>query len=188
MLCSWRVLHATERNLSSADAWIKISLKRFASTFGVICNWWSTRTAGGTYGVAQGKTRWRWSLASVQLLEMYAMFAAELSVLMILVGIRALRNYPKKIKSFNEARSITGVGEKTARKVCIHWRTLTLHSHNTCFARSWKSSKPVIWDALATKKRMTSKPLTYFRGYMESVWKVSALRLSPSDPLAQADK
>ncbi|KAG2117714.1 hypothetical protein DEU56DRAFT_839003 [Suillus clintonianus] len=31
--------------------------------------------------------------------------------------IRALRNYPKKIKSFNEARSINGVGEKTARKV-----------------------------------------------------------------------
>lgn len=31
--------------------------------------------------------------------------------------IRALRNYPKKIKSFNEARSITGVGEKTARKI-----------------------------------------------------------------------
>ncbi|OJA20779.1 hypothetical protein AZE42_07015, partial [Rhizopogon vesiculosus] len=31
--------------------------------------------------------------------------------------IRALRNYPKKIKSFNEARSINGVGEKTARKI-----------------------------------------------------------------------
>ncbi|KAG2031986.1 hypothetical protein BDR03DRAFT_874841 [Suillus americanus] len=31
--------------------------------------------------------------------------------------IRALRNYPKKIKSFNEALSINGVGEKTARKI-----------------------------------------------------------------------
>ncbi|KAG2344642.1 hypothetical protein BDR05DRAFT_882173 [Suillus weaverae] len=31
--------------------------------------------------------------------------------------IRALRNYPNKIKSFNEARSINGVGEKTARKI-----------------------------------------------------------------------
>ncbi|KAG1742603.1 hypothetical protein EDD22DRAFT_786565 [Suillus occidentalis] len=31
--------------------------------------------------------------------------------------IRALRNYPKKIKSFDEARSINGVGEKTARKI-----------------------------------------------------------------------
>ncbi|KAJ8584729.1 hypothetical protein M405DRAFT_746520 [Rhizopogon salebrosus TDB-379] len=31
--------------------------------------------------------------------------------------IRALRNYPKKIKSFNEARSINGVGEKTAQKI-----------------------------------------------------------------------
>ncbi|KAG1724597.1 hypothetical protein EDB19DRAFT_1644456 [Suillus lakei] len=31
--------------------------------------------------------------------------------------IRALRNYPKKIRSFNEARSINGVGEKTARKI-----------------------------------------------------------------------
>ncbi|KAG2363625.1 hypothetical protein BDR07DRAFT_1450633 [Suillus spraguei] len=31
--------------------------------------------------------------------------------------IRALRSYPKKIKSFNEALSINGVGEKTARKI-----------------------------------------------------------------------
>ncbi|KAG1852134.1 hypothetical protein DFJ58DRAFT_661386 [Suillus subalutaceus] len=31
--------------------------------------------------------------------------------------IRALRNYPKKIKSYNEALSINGVGEKTARKI-----------------------------------------------------------------------
>lgn len=31
--------------------------------------------------------------------------------------IRALRNYPKQITSFNEARSIRGVGEKTALKI-----------------------------------------------------------------------
>ncbi|KAI6046636.1 hypothetical protein EDC04DRAFT_1485895 [Pisolithus marmoratus] len=31
--------------------------------------------------------------------------------------IRALRNYPKRITSFNEARSIRGVGEKTALKI-----------------------------------------------------------------------
>lgn len=31
--------------------------------------------------------------------------------------IRALRKYPKKIKSFNQALSINGVGEKTARKI-----------------------------------------------------------------------
>ncbi|KAJ8469776.1 hypothetical protein ONZ45_g16781 [Pleurotus djamor] len=31
--------------------------------------------------------------------------------------LRALRNYPTRIKSFSEARSIPGVGEKTARKI-----------------------------------------------------------------------
>ncbi|KAF7369789.1 DNA polymerase lambda [Mycena venus] len=31
--------------------------------------------------------------------------------------LRALRNYPKRIKSFNEARSIRGVGDKTALKI-----------------------------------------------------------------------
>ncbi|KIN95902.1 hypothetical protein M404DRAFT_294134 [Pisolithus tinctorius Marx 270] len=34
-----------------------------------------------------------------------------------LTGIRALRNYPKQITSFSEARSIRGVGEKTALKI-----------------------------------------------------------------------
>lgn len=32
-------------------------------------------------------------------------------------GIRALRNHPKRIESFAEARAIRGVGEKTAAKV-----------------------------------------------------------------------
>ncbi|KAF7373640.1 DNA polymerase lambda [Mycena sanguinolenta] len=31
--------------------------------------------------------------------------------------LRALRNYPKRIKTFNEARSIRGVGDKTALKI-----------------------------------------------------------------------
>jgi hypothetical protein len=31
--------------------------------------------------------------------------------------LRALRNHPKRIKAFNEARSIRGVGDKTALKV-----------------------------------------------------------------------
>ncbi|KDR78241.1 hypothetical protein GALMADRAFT_1309526 [Galerina marginata CBS 339.88] len=31
--------------------------------------------------------------------------------------IRALRNYPRRIKTFEEARNIRGVGEKTARKI-----------------------------------------------------------------------
>lgn len=34
------------------------------------------------------------------------------------LGIPALRNYPKPIRTFSEARSIRGVGEKTALKVC----------------------------------------------------------------------
>lgn len=33
------------------------------------------------------------------------------------LGIPALRNYPKPIGSFSEARSIRGVGERTALKV-----------------------------------------------------------------------
>jgi hypothetical protein len=33
------------------------------------------------------------------------------------LAIRALRNYPRRIKSYEEARGITGVGEKTAQKV-----------------------------------------------------------------------
>ena len=33
------------------------------------------------------------------------------------LAIRALRNYPRRIKNYAEARSIRGVGEKTARKV-----------------------------------------------------------------------
>lgn len=32
-------------------------------------------------------------------------------------AIRALRNHPRRIKSYEEARSIRGVGEKTAKKV-----------------------------------------------------------------------
>ena len=32
-------------------------------------------------------------------------------------GIRAIRGYPKRIQSYNEARSIRGVGDKTALKV-----------------------------------------------------------------------
>ncbi|KII94194.1 hypothetical protein PLICRDRAFT_419236 [Plicaturopsis crispa FD-325 SS-3] len=32
-------------------------------------------------------------------------------------GIRALKNYPQRIKSFNQARSIRGIGEKTAAKI-----------------------------------------------------------------------
>lgn len=32
-------------------------------------------------------------------------------------GIRALRSYPKRIESSEEARKIRGIGEKTARKV-----------------------------------------------------------------------
>ncbi|KAF8181108.1 DNA polymerase lambda [Pholiota molesta] len=32
-------------------------------------------------------------------------------------SIRALRNYPRRIKSYEEARGITGVGEKTAQKI-----------------------------------------------------------------------
>lgn len=32
-------------------------------------------------------------------------------------GIRALKNYPKRIKSYEEARNIRGVGDRTAQKV-----------------------------------------------------------------------
>lgn len=35
------------------------------------------------------------------------------------IAIRAIRNYPKKIQSFEEAKAINGIGEKTARKVSI---------------------------------------------------------------------
>jgi len=38
----------------------------------------------------------------------------------ITIGIRALRNYPRRIKNFEEARGIRGVGERTARKVVSH--------------------------------------------------------------------
>ena len=31
-------------------------------------------------------------------------------------AIRALKNYPRRIKNYAEARSVRGVGEKTARK------------------------------------------------------------------------
>ena len=34
-------------------------------------------------------------------------------------AIRALRNYPRRIKNYAEARSVRGVGEKTARKAVI---------------------------------------------------------------------
>lgn len=46
----------------------------------------------------------RWSIASYLAVETTS-------------GIRALRNYPRRIASFAEARAIRGVGEKTAAKV-----------------------------------------------------------------------
>lgn len=39
-------------------------------------------------------------------------------------GIRALRTYPKRIKSLKEARQIPGVGEKTALKVGLSYNLL----------------------------------------------------------------
>ncbi len=50
----------------------------------------------------------------------------------ICLGIRALKNYPKRIKSYEEARNIRGVGDRTAqkvRRVCFYqWNTdLILH-------------------------------------------------------------
>lgn len=35
-------------------------------------------------------------------------------------GIRAIRGYPKRIRSYSEARSIRGVGDKTALKVRVY--------------------------------------------------------------------
>jgi hypothetical protein len=34
----------------------------------------------------------------------------------LILAIKALKNYPSRIKNYAEARSVRGVGEKTARK------------------------------------------------------------------------
>ena len=72
-------------------------------------------------------------------------------------GIRALRNHPKRIESFAEARSIRGVGEKTAAKVNFcHLFSVSDHSY-PAFCRLWKLSKPVDYVALVTKRQRTSR-------------------------------
>jgi DNA polymerase lambda len=71
----------------------------------------------------------RWRVYSYSKCMLHS-HVVERSVL-TLVGIRALRNYPKKIKSFNEARSINGVGEKTAQKVCTISNASKFFSQNT---------------------------------------------------------
>lgn len=54
------------------------------------------------------------------------------------IGIPALRNYPKQIRSLNEARSISGVGEKTALKVCFP-TPLKAACFSLVVDRLWKS-------------------------------------------------
>jgi len=34
-------------------------------------------------------------------------------------ALRSLRTYPHRIKGYEEAKAIKGVGEKTAKKVCL---------------------------------------------------------------------
>lgn len=48
------------------------------------------------------------------------------------LAIRSIRNYPKKIQSFEEAKAIKGVGEKTAHKVSSS-RLVTLKSRTFSF-------------------------------------------------------
>lgn len=46
-------------------------------------------------------------------------FPLVISLKYLVLAIRALRNYPRRIKSYDEARLVRGVGEKTARKAII---------------------------------------------------------------------
>ena len=76
-------------------------------------------SAYGTHGASQVETRRRRSLACLQLQQMYISntFPSLLVVLKhFILAIKALKNYPSRIKNYAEARSVRGVGEKTARK------------------------------------------------------------------------
>ena len=76
-------------------------------------------SADGTHGASQIETRRRRPLACLQLQQMY-IFNAFPSFRVVLkhitLAIKALKNYPSRIKNYAEARSVRGVGEKTARK------------------------------------------------------------------------
>ena len=83
------------------------------------------------------------------------------------LGIPALRNYPKPIKSFSEARSIRGVGEKTALKV----RYLKSYRYGSVFffddgGRSWRSSTRGTSNVSSTKIRKMLRPPGSSKAYM----------------------
>ena len=59
----------------------------------------------------------RWRAFSYGKCELLWDFAVSTTELILDGGLRGLRNYPKRIASYAEARSIRGVGDKTALKV-----------------------------------------------------------------------
>jgi len=59
------------------------------------------KIVGGLIAILRVRYFWTWSLKHI----------------LTDTGIRAIRGYPKRIQSYNEARSIRGVGDKTALKV-----------------------------------------------------------------------
>lgn len=76
------------------------------------------------HGTPQVKTRRRTLLPRFKLQQVCVIILHRsclvvfiLTLLLSFSAIRAIRNHPKPIKSFAEARTIRGVGEKTALKV-----------------------------------------------------------------------
>ena len=55
--------------------------------------------------------------ATVNVIMSKALSPFVVGLICLTLAIRALRNYPRRIKNYAEARSVRGVGEKTARKV-----------------------------------------------------------------------
>ena len=51
------------------------------------------------------------------------------------LAIKALRNYPHRIKNYAEARSVRGVGEKTARKAIKVLADLKINVQLTSFTK-----------------------------------------------------
>jgi uncharacterized membrane protein len=51
------------------------------------------------------------------------------------LAIRALKNYPRRIKDYAEARSVRGVGEKTARKAIKFSAYLKYYFQLTSFTK-----------------------------------------------------
>ena len=87
-------------------------------------------------------------------------------------AIADLRKCKERISSLEQAKSLSGVGEKTAQKVNDGRRSLCLRGRCADYTlnhRSWRSSKQEPCGVSMLKGRKISRSYSSLKAYMESV-------------------